>query len=191
MRDSIDGWSSLFNMQVGRAVTASAAHAIIQTHSKPAVPPGQCASSQTSGAFTRLGTCAHGTYATSPALNRARTGGGSGSPAVANGSLILWHSGPTARCASSPDIPALSKRTTCDSSVLRYVLVNDANLKTQAYCSTCGTKIGQRYVRKTGSRSMFCDFACYRCAVEEPVSHLGAGAPTNLFAASQCHGETK
>ena len=38
---------------------------------------------------------------------------------------------------------------------------------------------------------MFCDFACYRCVVEDPVSRLGGGAPTNLFAASQRHGETK
>jgi hypothetical protein len=64
----------------------------------------------------------------------------------------------------SPD--TTSKRNTHES-FLRYMLVNDANPKTHAYCAQCGTKIGQQYVRETGSRSVFCDFACYRCVVEK------------------------
>jgi predicted Zn-dependent protease len=49
--------------------------------------------------------------------------------------------------ASPSDIPAWSNRNTCESSFPRYVLVNDANLKSQTYCKECGTEIGQRYVR--------------------------------------------
>ena len=97
-----------------------------------------------------------------------------------NGSLILCPSAPTGDPASSPD--TTSKRNTHKSSVLRYVLVNDANLKTQAYCAQCSTMIGQQYVRGTGSRSVFCDFVCYRCAVEKPECCLGGGG-SQIFCA--------
>jgi hypothetical protein len=110
---------------------------------------------------------------------------------VADGSLILWPSAPTAGFASSLETSAASRRDSGGSSLLRYVLVNDANLKTQAYCAECGTKIGQHYVRETGgSRSVFCDFACYCCAAENPAPTAAAGS-ANLFAASRRLGETK
>ena len=95
------------------------------------------------------------------ALSRVRMGGGSWEPVVSNGSLILWPSPPTAGRAASSDISASSKRRIGDAAVLRYVLVNDANLKTQVHCAGCGMKIGQRYVRTIASRGVFCDFACY------------------------------
>jgi hypothetical protein len=118
-----------------------------------------------------------------------------------DGSLILWPSASTPGSASLP-IPAASNGNTCESSVPRYVLVNDANLKTQAHCAQCGTEIGQRYVRAIGSRSVFCALACYLSAAEKLVpccssANLFAASPNlfaaspNLFAASQCYGETK
>ena len=114
---------------------------------------------------------------------------------MANGSLILWRSASMADYVCSLGISDSSKRdartrNACRSSALRYVLVNDANLKTQAYCAGCGTKIGQCYVRETGSRIVFCDFACYRCALEKLTPRL-AGSGANLFAVSQRYGETK
>ena len=81
-----------------------------------------------------------------------------------NGFLILCPSAPT---GGPPSPNTTSKRNTDELTVLRYILVNDANLKIQTYCVQCGTKIGQQYVRKTSSRSVFCDFACYRCVVEK------------------------
>jgi hypothetical protein len=128
--------------------------------------------------------------ATSPALSRVRTGGGSGSPAVVDGSLILWPSASTPDSAALSDLPAASNGNTCESSVPRYVLVNDANLKTRAHCAQCGTEIGRRYVRAIAGRRVFCDFACYRCAAEMPAPCVG-GSSANMFAASQCQGETK
>jgi hypothetical protein len=92
--------------------------------------------------------------------------------------------------ASLPDIPAASNGNVCESSVPRYVLVNDANLKTQARCAQCGTEIAQRYVRSIGSRSVFCGLACYRSGPEKLVPCF-SGTSANLFAASQGHGETK
>jgi hypothetical protein len=83
-----------------------------------------------------------------------------------------------------PSPNTTSKRNTDESSVLRYILVNDANLKTQAYCAQCGTKIGQQYVRETGSRSVFCDFACYGCVVEKWAPCLG-GSEERKFVCSE------
>ena len=107
-----------------------------------------------------------------------------------DGSLFLWHSAATAGFASSLDIYSDSSMgNTCELSALRYVIVNDANLKSQTYCAECGTNIGQRYIRKIDSRSVFCDVACYRCAMEKPMSCFG-GEGANLFAASHRQGET-
>jgi hypothetical protein len=80
---------------------------------------------------------------------------------VGNSSLILWRSAPTAVAVSSPDISA-AKRRVGDAATVRYVLVNDAHLKTQACCAQCGTTIGERYVRNMTGRSVFCDFDCYQ-----------------------------
>jgi hypothetical protein len=109
---------------------------------------------------------------------------------VVDGSLILWPSASTPDAAALPDFPAASNGNTGESSVPRYVLVNDANLKTRTHCAQCGTEIGQRYVRAIGGRRVFCDFACYRCAAEKSTPCLG-GSSANMFAASQCQGETK
>jgi hypothetical protein len=45
---------------------------------------------------------------------------------------------------------------------MRCVLVNDANLKAEACCTSCRRKIGDRYIREIGSRYLYCDYACYR-----------------------------
>ena len=81
---------------------------------------------------------------------------------MGNSSLILSRSAPMAAAASSPAVSASSKRRVGDAAAVRYVLVNDAHLKTQACCAQCGTTIGQRYVRKMTGRSVFCGFACYQ-----------------------------
>lgn len=113
---------------------------------------------------------------------------------MVDGSLIIWPSASTAGSPSSSDIPVASNRDTfdsSDSSVPRYVLVNDANLKTQAYCAQCSAEIGQHYVRAMGSRSVFCGFTCYCCAAERSAYCFGDTKSANLFATSQRHGETK
>jgi hypothetical protein len=90
------------------------------------------------------------------------TGGACWEPAVGNSSLMLWRSAPTAVTASSPDISTAPRRRIGDAGAVRYVLVNDAHLKTPACCAQCGMTIGQRYVRQMTGRSVFCDFACYQ-----------------------------
>ena len=112
------------------------------------------------------------------------------SPAVVDCSLILRPSASTAGSASLSDVPAASNGNTRELSVPQYVLVNDANLKTQAHCAQCGAQIEQCYVRAIGSRSVFCAVACYLSAAEKLVPCFG-GSSQNLFAASQCRGETK
>jgi hypothetical protein len=67
-----------------------------------------------------------------------------------------------AAAVSSPAISASSKRRVGDAAAVRYVLVNDAHLKTHDCCARCGTTIGQRYVRQMTGRSVFCGFACYQ-----------------------------
>jgi hypothetical protein len=89
---------------------------------------------------------------------------------VADDSLVLLHSASPVGSAASPDISASSVRLARNSPVVRYVLVNDANLKTNVCCAQCGTKIGQHYVRDTGSRSVFCDYVCYICAADKATS---------------------
>jgi hypothetical protein len=55
---------------------------------------------------------------------------------------------------------------------MRCILVNDANLKTGAYCTQCGKPIGASYVRKIGNKFLYCGFNCYRCTTEIPVLNL-------------------
>jgi hypothetical protein len=50
---------------------------------------------------------------------------------------------------------------------MRCILVNDANLKTEAYCAYCRRKIGDSYAREIDSRFLYCDYACYRGATEQ------------------------
>jgi hypothetical protein len=88
---------------------------------------------------------------------------------VGNSPLVLWPSAPTVGLTSTPDTSVSPKRRVCHAPVLRYVLVNDANLKTQAHCAQCGTTIGQRYVQTIASRNVFCDFACYGRTVQKPA----------------------
>jgi hypothetical protein len=57
---------------------------------------------------------------------------------------------------------------------MRCILVNDANLKTDAYCAQCGKPIGASYVRKIGNKFLYCDFNCYRCATEIPAQTLAS-----------------
>ena len=53
--------------------------------------------------------------------------------------------------------------------MMRCILVNDANLKTDACCAQCGKTIGESYVRKLGNKFLYCGFKCYQCATEIPV----------------------
>jgi hypothetical protein len=112
---------------------------------------------------------------------------------VAHASLIFASYQPsTTRTGSPTPVDASPADQRHRSRVLRYVLVNDACLKVDAYCATCRVRIGKTYVREIiGSRSTFCSFACYRCAAETPMLHPEGGREENLFTASQGHGETK
>ena len=53
---------------------------------------------------------------------------------------------------------------------MRCILVNDANLKAEAYCTYCRRKIGDSYIREIGSRFLYCDFACYQCGTATSAS---------------------
>jgi hypothetical protein len=65
---------------------------------------------------------------------------------------------------------------------MRCVLVNGANLKADACCAHCRTKIGESYIREIGTRLMYCDYDCYREAVEAPIPALGYRArPVRLW----------
>ena len=65
---------------------------------------------------------------------------------------------------------------------MRCILVSDANLKSDTCCMYCRVKIGDSYARKIGSRLIYCDYDCYRFAVEAPVVTLNARAtPANTW----------
>jgi hypothetical protein len=57
---------------------------------------------------------------------------------------------------------------------MRCILVSDANLKSDTRCTYCGKKIGDSYAREIGSRIIYCDYDCYRRAVETPAVTLNA-----------------
>jgi len=61
---------------------------------------------------------------------------------------------------------------------MRCVLVNGARLKAPTLCAHCGTKISASYVREIGTRIVYCDFRCYRVAVEMSARSLSNGTPT-------------
>jgi hypothetical protein len=56
---------------------------------------------------------------------------------------------------------------------MRCIVVNGANLKSEASCAHCRRKIKDSYVREIGSRVIYCDFACYSIAVETSIVALG------------------
>jgi hypothetical protein len=60
---------------------------------------------------------------------------------------------------------------------MRCVVVNGAHLKAETSCAHCGDKIGQSYVREIGSRLIYCDFQCYRAAVENALAVLSSRVP--------------
>jgi hypothetical protein len=45
---------------------------------------------------------------------------------------------------------------------MRCILVNDARLKAEAYCTYCRKKIGDNYIREIGSNFLYCDYDCYQ-----------------------------
>ena len=57
---------------------------------------------------------------------------------------------------------------------MRCILVSDANLKSDTCCTYCRKKIGDNYAREIGSRLIYCDYDCYRFAIEAPVVTLNA-----------------
>lgn len=60
---------------------------------------------------------------------------------------------------------------------MRCILVNDANLKAEAYCIYCRKKIGDSYAREIGGRFLYCDFDCYRRGTETTTLPSGYVAP--------------
>jgi hypothetical protein len=105
------------------------------------------------------------------ALN-LRADGGSLEPAVGNGPLVLASfETSTAQLCSPPHIVASYAGRASAKPVLRCILVNDANLKTEAHCAWCHKRIGESYLRQIASKLLFCDFDCYKCA-EIPVLRL-------------------
>jgi hypothetical protein len=65
---------------------------------------------------------------------------------------------------------------------MRCILVRNANLKSDTYCGYCRRKISDSYAREIGSRFIYCDYECYRLAVEAPVITLNAHAtPANIW----------
>lgn len=64
---------------------------------------------------------------------------------------------------------------------MRYILVNDAYLKTEACCASCCGKIGEHYVREIGSGLLFCDADCYHGNAAKPLLRLANGiVPKNI-----------
>jgi len=59
---------------------------------------------------------------------------------------------------------------------MRCILVSNTNLKSDTCCTYCRKRIGDSYGREIGSRLIYCDYACYRFAVETPVITLNARA---------------
>ncbi len=52
---------------------------------------------------------------------------------------------------------------------MRCVVVNEANLKAEAFCAHCAEKIGDRYLREIRTRLIYCDYHCYSVAVESAI----------------------
>jgi hypothetical protein len=68
---------------------------------------------------------------------------------------------------------------------MRCILVNDANLKADTYCSFCRKKIDDSYAREIGSRFVFCDYDCYRGGAEADTAlPPGHSVPGNSWTAS-------
>jgi hypothetical protein len=59
---------------------------------------------------------------------------------------------------------------------MRCILVSDANMKSGTCCTYCRKRIGDSYAREIDSRLIYCDYDCYRFAVETPVITLNARA---------------
>ncbi len=59
---------------------------------------------------------------------------------------------------------------------MRCILVNDAYLKTEAYCAYCRKKIGDSYAREIDSRFLYCDYECYRRTAELLILSPADGA---------------
>ena len=81
-------------------------------------------------------------------------------PAVSNAILVIAPQGQpsTLGCPSDASSPIpITKGTP-----LRCILVNGAQLRSDAYCAACGERIGGSYVRQIGTRKIFCDFGCYQ-----------------------------
>lgn len=60
---------------------------------------------------------------------------------------------------------------------MRCILVNDANLKADTYCAYCRSQIGDSYAREIGSKFIFCDYDCYRCATQDAARVITNRAP--------------
>jgi hypothetical protein len=61
---------------------------------------------------------------------------------------------------------------------MRCILVNDAKLKAEAYCTYCRNKIGDSYIREIGSKFLYCDYACYQSGDARAVQPSGFVMPT-------------
>jgi hypothetical protein len=56
---------------------------------------------------------------------------------------------------------------------MRCVLVSDANLKADACCTYCRTKISDNYVREIGNRFIYCSYDCFQDAAATPLAIPG------------------
>ncbi len=66
--------------------------------------------------------------------------------------------------------------------MMRCVLVSDASLKTDAYCTYCRCKIGESYAREIGTGLLYCDYDCYQRAMEMTTLRLTNRAlPANTW----------
>jgi hypothetical protein len=104
-------------------------------------------------------------------------------PIVAHASLVFASPRSWVTRTGSPtplDAPAIDQARR--SRVLRYVLVNEARLKVDAYCPACRIRIGETYVREIGSRKTFCSFSCYRCSAEQPTPQEAAAQQRTAYA---------
>jgi hypothetical protein len=62
---------------------------------------------------------------------------------------------------------------------MRCILVNDANLKTDASCAYCRKMIGDSYARELGSRFIYCDYDCYWSADDTSILSFNRASPAN------------
>jgi hypothetical protein len=79
--------------------------------------------------------------------------------AVSHAVLVITPGGDPSTPGCTAEAWASSQTLT---SAVRCILVNGAQLKSEAYCAACGERIGESYVRHIGTRKTFCDFRCYR-----------------------------